>query len=103
LEFGRIGGIIRAEGQRDRSVKYKHFSLFRLGMLGVACFAGSVARVAISSHLAHRNDALYFPPGWIVEYPTPTGAYYLAILGGLLVLCAIFWGAMMWAKRKISK
>jgi hypothetical protein len=61
-------------------------SPLRLAIAGTACYVGSLAWVAISAYVAHRND----PPGWIVDRASPTGAYYLAAFGGFLLLCAFF-------------
>lgn len=75
-------------------MKFKNVSPFRLGILGTLCYAGSVAWVVVSQYLAHHSD----PPGWIIEHPTPIGAYYLAAFGACLVLCASVWRTLRMKK-----
>jgi hypothetical protein len=74
-------------------------SPLRLAIASVACYVGSVAWVAISAYVEHRND----PPAWIVDHASPTGAYYLAAFGGFLLLSALLLALIVWIKRSILR
>ena len=77
-------------------------SPLRLAVLGIACYVGAVAWVAASSYLADRHSGDFLPPGWIGEHPTPAGAYYLAVFGGILVIAVTLWAVTIWSKGKIK-
>jgi hypothetical protein len=80
-------------------MRLKLITPLRLGLLGIAFFIGGVAWVAVWSYLAKRND----PPGWIMDRPIPDGPYYLRDFAALLVVSALVWAIVGWAKRRSSK
>ena len=94
----RVGETTRVQKDRRFATLHKRVSPFRVGILGIACYAGSIAWVATWSKLVHRAD----PPGWIVEHTIPAGAYYLAAFGGLLFISALLWAVARWILHKGS-
>jgi hypothetical protein len=80
-------------------VKTTGISPLRLGIAGILCYVGSIAWVAVSAYMRHRND----PPGWVFNHPNPAGAYYLEGFGGFLILCAVFLALILWIRRSIFR